>query len=236
MSATALPAPADVPADAFSHPCGHRPATPLRTTLPATLVSGPGTSRGPSRDRGLPRWPRRPLRELNRARDLPSSARRYPVTNASPTSSLRAAFARLSRRTTRERRRVSLPSDASEYVLNRCSATRKARIASPRNSRRSLLRAPALRCVSARMSSPGSPNEWPSRSASRRWTPFTVTAPMHLGAVFQSIALPIRFQSIPWPKSQFIQMRNALPMSKSSDTVPQYRLSRLLSRLSPSTK
>ena len=86
-----------------------------------------------------------------------------------------------------------------------------------------------------RMNSPGSLNEWPSRSANRRWAGVT-RGPPDAGAMIQSMDLPIRFQSIPCPKSQFIQMRNALPMSRSTGTVPQYRLSRLLSRLSPSTK
>lgn len=53
--------------------------------------------------------------------------------------------------------------------------------------------------------------------------------------VFQSSELPIRDQLI-WPLSQFIQIKKALPISSSSGTVPQKRLSRLLSRLSPSTK
>ena len=79
-------------------------------------------------------------------------------------------------------------------------------------------------------------DECPSSDSSRCWAGVMTDAPAPIRIVVQSMDLPIRFQSIPCPTSQFIQIPNALPMRRSSETVPQYRLSLLLSRLSPRTK
>src|SRR5690606_9404906 len=99
-----------------------------------------------------------------------------------PRSKSRASCASDDSRTSSARARVIAPSSALGQGRYSASATIMPTRASPRNSRRSLWRAPALRCVSACASSPGSRETWPANVAGRGSV--VCTGPrQHLGGV-----------------------------------------------------